>query len=282
VGKVYSLLADLGLRTTKSVWPLRAVGTPRIGGATCQDHDYLQWVLGLQKQGFEIGYHNACNESSSRERTIQALDRFRQFFGCDPKTMANHSDNREGIYWGSARFTGMYQRFYNLVLRNKNNGYFRGHVEGDPLYWADICKQRIRYVRNFVFADINTLKMCPAMPYHDPDRPSVNYWYASSEGGNVTHYVKCLAEQDQDRLEEEGGACIMYTHFASGFCEEGVLDKRFVALMTRLSRKNGWFVPCSQLLDYLLCRKTESTIAPVQRSRMERRWFMRKIFTGTT
>ena len=56
------------------------------------------------------------------------------------------------------------------------------------------------------------------MPYHDPDRPYVNAWFAASEGADVTAFNRCLSEEHQDRLEAEGGACIMYTHFASGFC----------------------------------------------------------------
>ena len=39
----------------------------------------------------------------------------------------------------------------------------------------------IEQVRNFVFSDINTLKSCPYMPYQDPTKPYVNYWFASSE-----------------------------------------------------------------------------------------------------
>ena len=56
---VYDLLARLGFRTTKSVWPIRGDGEAMIPGATCDDPDYLEWVLALQDQGFEIGFHNA-------------------------------------------------------------------------------------------------------------------------------------------------------------------------------------------------------------------------------
>ena len=36
---------------------------------------------------------------------------------------------------------------------------------------------------------------------------------------NVNIFNKCLSNKNQDRLENEGGACIMYTHFADGFCK---------------------------------------------------------------
>jgi hypothetical protein len=44
----------------------------------------------------------------------------------------------------------------------------------------------------------------------------------------------------------------MYTHFASRFLENGRLNGRFKILMQRLSKMNGWFVPVTTLLDYIL------------------------------
>jgi hypothetical protein len=155
-------------------------------------------------------------------------------------------------------------------------------VEGDPLFWADYYKKYITYVRNFVFEDINTLRQCPFMPYHDPQRPYVNFWFASTEGGNVQSFNNTLSEKNQDRLEAEGGACIMYTHFANGFFLDGRLDKRFESLIKRLAGKNGWFVPVSTLLDYLKEHNGEHIITPAQRAMLERKWLWHKIKVGTT
>src|SRR5207253_3046315 len=101
------------------------------------------------------------------------------------------------------------------------------------------------------YGNINTLAACPIMPYYDPLRPYVNQWFAASEGPAVGSFVDTIAEPNQDRLEAEGGACIMYTHLSYGFYKDGQLDSRFKALMDRLSRKRGWFVPAATLLDYL-------------------------------
>ena len=57
-GPVYALLADLGFRTTKAVWPIRGTGTPSDRGLTCADDAYRRWVEDLQSRGFEIGLHN--------------------------------------------------------------------------------------------------------------------------------------------------------------------------------------------------------------------------------
>ncbi len=279
--KVYALLADLGFRTTKAVWPLGPVREPNSPGDTCADPLYREDAIALQELGFEIGYHNATLHSSTRAETIQALDAFRQYFGHDPVSMANHY-NEEAIYWGPARLSGTRRAIYNAVTLGRTRNRHFGHVEGHPSFWGDICRERIRYCRNFVFADINTLAECPGMPYHDRDRPYVNAWYAASEGSNVARFTCTVAEAHQDRLESEGGACIMYTHFGHGYVENGEMNSRFRHLMTRLSRKNGWFVPVGTLLDYLREKHGDGEITRADRARIERRWLWEKVFRGTS
>jgi hypothetical protein len=281
VGPVYRFLDEMGFRTTKSCWPVS--GAPDLGegrGATCEDRAYLEWLLDLQRKGFEIGWHSSTWHGLPREETIAALDRFAEVFGHDPVTAAHHSSG-EGVYWGDGRVSGLNRLAYNLITRFRQHGQHRGHVPGDPFFWGDVCRRRIKYYRNFVFADINTLKACPWMPYFDPDRPFVRYWYASSEGARVESFNECLSEASQDRLEAEGGACIMYTHFANGFFEGGTLDKRFERLMERLSSKNGWFVPVGILLDHLLHFADHREISGRDRARLERKWLFEKLFLGT-
>lgn len=279
--EVYALLKDCGLRTTKAVWPIRGNGRPSDHGATCDDRDAVPWLQRLQADGFEIAYHNATSHTSERSETIRGLERFAQLFGHYPLAMANHYYCEEGVYWGDDRLTGVNRALYNVLTRGKNRRRFAGHVPGHAYFWGDLCKERIRYVRNFVFADINTLKACPYMPYHDPMRPFVNYWYAASEGSNVRTFNDCVAEAEQDRLEEEGGACIMYTHFGHGYFEGGRLNQRFRSLIERLSAKNGWFVPVTTLLDFLRLSKVQAAITAEQRARLERRWLLHKIRFGT-
>jgi len=278
---VYSFLSDLGLRTTKSVWVLRPTEPTSDPGANCEDPAYLRWLKELQARGFEIAYHMASATTARREETLRALDFFHREFGHHPRTMANHYASREDIYFGDARLTGVNRLAYNLLTRFRHHNRFRGHVPGDALFWGDLCRERIRYVRNFVFAEINTLKACPFMPYHDPQRPYVNLWFAASEGAEAPSFLERISEANQDRLEAEGGACIMYTHFGLGFLEQGALRPRFRSLMERLSRKNGWFVPVATLLDYLLAAKGTPTLRDHERAALERRWLLHKIRFGT-
>jgi hypothetical protein len=280
--RVYDLLAALGLRTTRGVWPGPTVRTPNSPGETCENPSYVAHNRELQALGFEIGFHNATRHSSTRPETIRGLDRFRAYFGHDPRSMANHY-NEEAIYWGGARLTTPpLKAVYSVATVGRTSGAHFGHVEGHPAFWGDICRERIQYCRNFVYRDANTLAVCPWMPYHDPMRPWVNWWYASSEGSNVERFVATLSEPNQDRLEADGGACIMYVHFGHGFAEGRELHSRFRQLVERLSRKNGWFVPVTTLLDYLRTQRPTDIITPPQRRSLEARWLRLKLFHGTS
>lgn len=279
---IYSLLNELGIHTTKSCWMVdgdRSQG--KFPGDTCDRPEYRQWLLELQSQGFEIGWHGPTWHGLPRAETIAALERFSELFGHYPKTAANHTGSTVGIYWAESRLSGVLSRLYRVLTFGRNRGKYRGHIPGDAYFWGDICKERITYYRNFVFQDINTWKSCPIMPYHDAARPLVNSWFASSNGRDIATFNRCLAEANQDRLEEEGGICIMYAHFAYGFSNDARPDRRFEALMRRMARKNGWFVPVHKVLDLLRPAGELHKITGAERTRLERKWFLEKVRVGT-
>jgi hypothetical protein len=279
---VYSFLADLGFRTTIAVWPLGARRRPNSGGETCANRDYRRLVQALQAAGFEVGFHSATSHSSTRSETAEGLDAFERYFGRPPSSMANHY-NEEALYWGTARLTGAYRGLYNIMTLGRNEGRFFGHIEGDPRFWGDLCRERVRYCRNFVYEDINTLRVCPWMPYSDPLRPYVRQWFAASEGDKAPTFLRALVDRNQDRLEQEGGACIMYTHFGHGYVQNGRLHPEFRRTMERMARKAGWFVPVSTLLDHLAsARRQAAILSEAQRSYLERRWLWEKLFRGTS
>jgi len=278
---VYSFLADLGFRTTIAVWPLDVRRERNSGGETCANGAYRDFLRSLQSKGFEIAFHHAAPHSSSRAETIEALDRFAQHFGGPPAAMANHY-NQEALYWGTARLSGLRRAVYNLVTLGRNEGKFFGDVNGHPAFWGDVCYERIRYCRNFVYRDINTLRSCPWMPYADPKRPYVRAWFAASEGAAGGSFMQALSERNQDRLEEQGGLSIMYTHFGHGFVEGGQLHPRFRQLMERLARKRGWLVPTTTILDFLSRERGTKVLDENERRRLEGRWLREKFLHGTS
>ncbi len=282
VAPVYDFLGGLGLLTTKSVWAVNGDGSPPLAGTTCDDRAYREWTLGLQASGFEIASHGATFETSPRGRVIRSLDRFREIYGHDPISLANHSGCAESIYWGSDRVSGLQRLAYDAMTGFRRRGVFRGHQNADPLFWGDVCRDRIRYVRNFTYRNINTLAACPVMPYHDPERPFVRSWFAGSEGARLDEFNHRVSERNQDRLEAAGGACIMYTHLAAGFATGSRVDARFRQLMERLARKNGWFVPVATLLDFLVDRRGMTMIDARQRRSLERHWLIDKAQVGSS
>jgi hypothetical protein len=274
---IYQFLHEQGFRTTKSVWPVKGSQAPRVGGDTCADPEYYRWVRTLQAQGFEIALHNVTYHTSNRQEVIAGLDQFCRYFGSYPAIHANHVGCQENIYFGDARLSGFYRWLYNVITRYQHHRQFFGEVPGSDLFWGDICQANIKYVRNFVYLDANTLKQCPYMPYHDPARPYVNYWFASSDGSSRPYFNQLLDEENQDRLEDEGGCCLVYTHFGSRFVQDGQINQRFQGLMTRLSQKNGWFAAVSTILDYIISTRGPHTLTPGERMKLEQAWLKNQV-----
>ena len=278
---IYSFLADLGFRTTKAVWPIGPLREVNSDGTTCADPSFRTHCQELQRAGFEIGFHNAAPHDCSRAETIEALDLFRQYFGHDPVAMANHY-NKEAIYWGPARLNGIHQQIYNLITLGRTRNKHFGQTPGHPVFWGDVCRERIGYCRNFVFPNIDTLSQCPAMPYYDPRRPYVRAWYASTDGHDCRQFLEALTEVRQDELEASGSACIMYTHFGHWFVEDGKLNPTFQRLMKRLAAKPGYFVPAGTLMQHLEQTRGLTTLSGSQWFSLQSRWLWGKLFLGAT
>jgi hypothetical protein len=192
---------------------------------------------------------------------------------------AAHVGQKEAIYWGNNRLDGLPRLFYSAMNRlSRRDSVFYGEVKGSPYYWGDVCRERITYTRNFTFQDINTLKHDPIMPYHDPRRPDVRYWFSSSNGSDLRNTLKLLREENQDRLMDEGGACIVYTHFTNSFMEDGKINEEFVRLMKRLAAMPGWYVPASTLLDHLRSQPSwKPEASPAALRRMQQTWLKENI-----
>lgn len=276
VAPVYAVLARCGMRTTKSVWTLAPREAPRIDGATLAEPAYRDFVLRLRDQGFEIASHGATSHSAPRAMTEEALGRFRDLVGCDPKVHCNHSMNRDNIYWGAARFgTRRWRLLYRLATVLKDRRY-EGHVPDSPYFWGDLCRRHVRYVRNFAFWEINLLNVCPRFPYRVASMPYVNAWFPSTQAADADAFCEAIAAERQQRLEAEGGVCILYTHLGAGFVRNGQPDPRFCRLIEQMASRDGWFAPVGEVLDYLGARGGGAEIPPADLAALERRWILGK------
>jgi hypothetical protein len=279
--EVYAVLRDHGLRTTKAVWPTRGQREPSDYGGTCAEPEYLRWCQALQASGFEIALHNVASHTSTRSETVAGFDIFRAAFGSDPRTFAHHYFCNENLYWGDRRVTGAHRLVYNLATLGRNRRQFFGDEPGHRLFWGDICRSRVDYVRNFAFPNLNTLSACPCMPYHDPVRPFVKQWFACAEGSNIESFLRITSEERQEALESEGGASIIYTHFGHGYVENGKIDPRLVERIQQIALRGGWFVPVATMLDHLRNVRGEYTLSGSDRRKLERQWIWHKLRFGT-
>ena len=188
-------------------WPIRGSSRPKASGRSAARvrppataapaPSPITWPGALTSNA--RGLKSACTTLPFtllyREEIRVAINRFIETFGGPPRTMAHHYFCDDNLYWGEGRVSGINRLVYNILTRFQNRNKFFGHVEGHPCFWGDLCRKEVTYTRNFVFGEINTLKACPYMPYHDPDRPFVNQWYASSEGANAASFVNTINEE---------------------------------------------------------------------------------------
>lgn len=251
VKPLYDLMHSSGLRTTKTVWVMgrstEAVDTNR--GETLQDVEYLAFVEDLKRKGFEIALHGVRGGSSLRTETIQGLDEFRAKLSTSPRLHINHALNRDNLYWGAHRWTFPLWRWGFGLLQPYE---FSGHVPESPYFWGDVAQRQVRYVRRFTFSEINVLRSNPSIPYRIASMPYVNYWFDAADGGSIDAFERLLQPANLDRLEREGGVCLVYAHLGAGsFNKDGEVHPRFAARIRDVASRAGWFAPVSEILDFL-------------------------------
>jgi len=276
---VYDLLADLSFRITKSVWMLDPGAVRTTGGGTCEDPEYLDWVLDLQAAGHEIGLHNASDRTSTRRRTLAALDRFEQVFGHPPRTGADHAGNREALYAGAGRLSGLrslgYRAATRLALPDRPE--FSGADPASPYFWGDLARERVTYWRRFTFARCDLTTVSPVL-YHDPATPFVNNWFDSSHGPRLAPFLQRVDEQGVEALHQHGGVCVMYTHFGVDFVDAaGRPDPALVRALGRLRELNGWFAPVGEILDHVRRTRGVQQLDRSSRARLERAWIADRV-----
>lgn len=273
---VYDRLAELGFRTTKTVWPLDCPEGSRnfFAADTLARPDYLAWVKTLVAQGFELALHGATMESSRRDRTQRGLDRIAEEFGAVPRLYANHGFNRENLYWGAERFRTPWLRRLIAGLDRSDERLFEGEDPASPWFWGDLCQERIEYVRGFTFAELDLLRADPRSPYRQADTPYVRWWFSTADAPDARSFKQRVTPAALDRLEADGGVCILSTHLGKGYAAGGRLDPAIDATLTALSKRKGWFVPVTQVLDHLRSRRagSQAPLSTLQSARLELRF----------
>lgn len=276
VEPLYTMLREYGFRTTKTVWPLDCPEKSRnfFAAETLQDKPYLRFVHELADAGFEVAFHGATMESSPRERTLEGLEYLRGEFGHYPKLFCNHGQNRENLYWGAKRFHTAPLRILSRFLLRGDGHVYEGEKEGSQFFWGDVCREVIRYVRNFTFERLNMLAVDPGMPYRVAGAPYVRNWFSTTDAPDVEAFNRVLAPPRIDELAAAGGVCIVSTHFGKGFVKNGRVHPTTAGLLRHLADKGGWLAPVSEVLDRLLAVGRGRTLTSAETLRLELRFLL--------
>ena len=271
VKPMYDLLGELGLRTTKTVWPLDCPEGSRqyFAGQTLNYKPYREFVHDLPARGFELTWHCATMESSDRARTTRGLDVFHREFGFYPKVHCNHGQNRENIYWGPKRYQNSLIRALASLLGPHGSATFCGELETSPYFWGDLCRTHFRFVRNFSFRRLNMLKVNPHMPYRLEATPYVNFWFSTADAPDVDAFNRLLTREGVDRLRRENGVGIVTTHLGKGFVKDGQINRQTAEMLRYIAALPGWFVPVSDILEFLLVAIPHHTLGHLARLRLE-------------
>jgi hypothetical protein len=269
----YTLLQELGIAATKTVWS-RSTDERTGIGARCSldDPKYLDFILELRDRGFEIGWSGASSDSNDRERTIEGLEQFRAMIGSNPRVYVNSNGNRDGIYGGTDRIDEPLLKAVVHRAAPTPAGYFQGHVETSPFWWGDLCLERVEYVLNLTFDDVNIARVNPTLPYHDPSRPYVRWWFSGSDAENCSEFNQLLRPDRQERLERENGCCIVATRIGRGFARNGQIDRLARKRLESLAARPGWFVPVSTLLDRFRLHNENDQLGSEEWERMQWKW----------
>ncbi len=270
----YTLLKQLGLSATKTVWPLatpREEQGPFFAGATLADPAYTEWIRQLAHEGFEIASHNASMASSQRARTLEGLEAMSRLLGVSPRLHANHGQNLENLYWGAARYrspvVGLAARVFDRLLKRPR---YEGHVEASPYFWGDISKRQFTYVRSFAFRSLDTYRLPIPPIYRDTSTPWVNSWFITADAPDVRAFQQVVTRAAVDRLRQQRGHVIISTHIGKGFVgKDGRVHAAVADVLGYIASLNGWFVPASTLLDYLASCTGVPVLTASSRLRMD-------------
>jgi len=173
----------------------------------------------------------------------------RSWFGKDVRLFANHGQNRENLYWGAQRFQLPVLRA--LLARLRPGAGYDGADAESPYFWGDLCRQHFDYVRNFTFSDLDMLRCNPEMPYRLASTPFVPMWFSTTDAPDVSVFNRRVTRAGLERVERDGGVCIVSTHLGKGFATGGRPDPGFEDTLRWLASRPGWFVPVSTILDHM-------------------------------
>ena len=96
------------------------------------------------------------------------------------------------------------------------------------------------------------------MPYKDRIYDEFcNYWYSPTFAPNQLMFNHIVNKKSIDKLESEGGVCILYTHLGY-YYKNGKVDEGFKKMISYIGKKIVvFFFPVSDVLDIIQQQKKQ-------------------------
>ena len=280
VRPIYYLLNELGMKTTKTAWPMDCPEGSKLyfAAETLQNIEYRDFVRQLIADGFEFASHGATMESSLRQRTQEGFKYIERELHVKPTVYCNHGHNRENIYWGAQRYQSkLISFFYERIHKDRN--YYQGQIESSEYFWGDICKEKIQYVRSYAFSRLDISRIKPTYPYQLYKTKFVNNWFITSDAPDVDAFKKLVTQESIDRLVKNNGFTIISTHLGKGFVRNGRIDKTVRNTLEYLSELPGWYVPVGELLRFLSLNIPNRFLSEYALFRLELRHVLDRVFS---
>lgn len=263
----YDYLHSIQLKTTRTTWIYPSADN--FYGDSLSNPEYVKYLLEMKNRGFEIALHNVRSGSTPRDLTLSGIDVFKSVFNEFPKLHANHAWNKENLYWGSKRFCFPLGKIFGM---RRDPIEYEGEVESSIYFWGDICKERIKYVRNHTYDQLDLRSINAHRPYHDSSKGYVNYWFSSTDCRDINRFKKIVNKDSIDKLVSNGGVSILYIHSAYGFVNQGKIHPYVKEMLEYISMHDGSFKPASTILDEVIDEYGDLQFNYLKKLSMDIKW----------
>ena len=166
--------------------------------------------------------------------------------------------------------------------RGVKSSIYQGEIESSEYFWGDIAYEKVDFIRNLTFDEINLFNITNKVVHKRKRTKFVKNWFISSEAPDCQSFINLFTDANIQKLEDQNGLCIVYTHFGNNFVEDGKLNEEFKTIVDKIASKNGWFVPASDILIYLDKKIGISNLSYYEEFLMCAKWLAWKMLRGTS
>ena len=150
--------------------------------------------------------------------------------------------------------------------------------------WEDLQKARLKTGLNImmvtvhmsrsvmikrIFIHLLKMRILPGKPFKDPRKKMTPFLFNTAGAPHADAFNKLVNPHSLKKLQKQRGWAIVSTHLGKDFYRNKKLDLEFEKTIRYLAAQPGWYVPASQLLDFIKKNLGFSEISSLERFMME-------------